>query len=369
MTNSANPWNDFCTPFAKIDVPTLNDNIASYANFFKTRKIALRPHIKTHKCVEIAQLQIAAGATGLTVATIAEAEQLSKCMINDLFIAYPIVGQPALARYAALHRRGKICCSVDSVAHLEQLCQIGEEDLKIRFRIEINCGQNRCGIRPAPEEFTEILTFFRQHDRILHLDGVFTHAGHAYKCQDSQQIARIAEAENEAVQKAAQILRREGIDCTTISTGSTPTALYSQSGCINECRPGNYVFFDAIQVANSTTKLDSCAFTVVSRIIGKYNDRLVIDAGSKALGLDRGAHGLNLVQGFGIIRGQENLVISSLSEEHGIILCEKDPKDFAIGDFVEIIPNHSCAAANMFSFYRVFNAENYAGEWQIIGKR
>jgi D-serine deaminase-like pyridoxal phosphate-dependent protein len=143
-----------------------------------------------------------------------------------------------------------------------------------------------------------------------------------------------------------------------------------QHPAVNEVRPGNYVFFDNIQVANGTAEAGNCALRIVARIIGRYPGRLVIDAGSKALGLDRGAHGTSSVNGYGYLESFPGLLISRLSEEHGIIEfgCNENP-EAEIGDIVMIIPNHSCAAANLFSFYQVWNGERLIQPWTVAGRR
>lgn len=362
---------EICTPFAKIDVQKLSDNIERYARHFKNLGIKLRPHIKTHKCAEIASMQMKAGACGITVATLDEAEAMARLGINDFFIAYPIVGLPALSRLKSLSRHGhNIITAVDSIFHLEELKRISVEAKPAKVYLEINCGQNRCGIRPTAAIMKPIADYLGANRHFFSLEGVFTHAGQVYRCENSEQIRQVALVEEQAVVDAAQFFRNCGFDCPTISTGTTPTAFFIGNQSVNECRPGNYVFFDAIQLANSTTRAQNCALTIVSTVIAAYDDRIIIDAGSKSLGLDRGAHGLALVQGFGIIVGYGELVISSLSEEHGIVQRLKADADFPRpGERIEIIPNHSCAAANMFSEYQIFNNGIRTDCWQLIGRR
>lgn len=356
------------TPFARIDVQKLQENIKHLAQKFSRGNIKLRPHVKTHKCLEIAQLQISAGACGITVATLAEAEAMAAGGINDIFLAYPIVGKTAAERSAALTGI-RLTTAFDSIFHLEELKKYARVGQRFRVRLEINSGQNRCGIFPEPSELGKIADYLQAHAEIFYLDGVFTHAGQVYRCSNEEEIRQIARLEEESVVKAAVYLREKGLSCPVVSTGTTPTAYFTQNELINECRPGNYVFFDAIQIANSTAKAQNCALTIVSTIIGRYSDHLVIDAGSKALGLDKGAHGLSLVNGYGLIEGYPSLCISSLSEEHGIVTFSSDQDLPSPGQQLSIIPNHSCAAANMFSCYQVFNGEQKQSSWLIRGRR
>ncbi|MFZ5951835.1 MAG: alanine racemase [Candidatus Rifleibacteriota bacterium] len=353
-----------------MDVPKLNANLLKVARFFSSRKIDLRPHIKTHKSPQIAKMQIEAGAIGITVATLAEAEAMIESGIDNIFIAYPTVGQANLKKLAKiLSYSKKIILAVDSIFHLEQLARIPFAEFPLQLRIEINSGQNRCGLRPEKGEMEPIMEFLKIHGHLFSIEGVFTHAGHAYRCASPEQIEEVASSEQAAVLKAAQILRSDGFACKTTSTGSTPTAFFTGSAEINECRPGNYVFFDAMQVANKTAMIDECAFTVISTVIATYSDRLIIDAGSKALGLDKGAHGQSLLNSFGLIKGHPHLSIAALSEEHGIINFKSGEKVPAPGEIVEIIPNHSCAAANLFSHYHVFRENRLVETWPLVGRR
>ncbi len=362
---------EICTPFAKIDVQKLINNIESFAKHFKKQGINLRPHIKTHKCAEIAAMQIESGACGITVATLNEAEAMARNGINDILIAYPVVGSAALSRLKSLKLDGiNVISAFDSIFHLDQLKKITGKEAPAKIYLEINSGQNRCGIRPLIEEMMPIAHYLDENRQIFSLEGVFTHAGHVYRCENSEQIRQVAREEQQAVVEAAHFFRRHGFNCPMISTGTTPTAFYTDNTEVNECRPGNYVFYDAIQLANSTTTSESCALTIVSTVVAVYADRIIIDAGSKSLGLDRGAHGLSLVQGFGLITGYPDLVISALSEEHGIVKTTKANVKFPQpGDRIEIIPNHSCATVNMFSEYQIYRNTVRINSWPLIGRR
>ncbi len=359
-----------CTPFAQIDVQKLRANIKKFADFFSKQKVALRPHIKTHKCPEIARLQLQAGAVGITAATLAETAGMLESGIEDIFIAYPIVGQANLEKLAEiLTRSEKIIVAFDSIFHLEQLTRIPLAKFPLQLRLEINSGQNRCGITPELNQLKPIMEFLQNHSRLFSLEGVFTHAGHVYRCSNLEQIQAVAESEQAAVIKAAKILRQNGFACKTISTGSTPTASFTRNPEVTECRPGNYVFFDAMQAANGTAKTEECALTVFSTVIADYSDRLIIDAGSKALGLDKGAHGRSFLNSFGLIKSYPHLCVAALSEEHGIINYQSGEKVPAPGEIVEIIPNHSCAAANLFSHYHLFQGNGLSGAWPLVGRR
>ena len=163
---------------------------------------------------------------------------------------------------------------------------------------------------------------------------------------DETMLARIGAEEGRTLVAAANTIRESGIACETVSAGSTPTAVYVATvPGLTELRVGNYIFNDVMQVALGSACLDDCALIVISTVISRSIDRLVIDAGSKTLSAERGAHGKVRTDGYGYIRKQ-NLWVSRLSEEHGII--DNESVDLSVGDRVEIIPAHACAVMNLF---------------------
>jgi D-serine deaminase-like pyridoxal phosphate-dependent protein len=360
------------TPAAIIDKKILERNITFFAEELKRSKVAIRPHIKTHKSSEIAALQIKEGAIGITTATLQEAEDFYKAGYNDIFIAYPIIGRNKLSRYLHLHQNCKISSAIDSNFHLESLSSLADQLKKpLNIRIEIDSGHNRCGLKPESEELSILGNKIKQSD-FLKLEGIFTHAGHAYSSQNQLELKKIGEQEANSIIKANQVLTELGFVNLVLSVGSTPTALISSKFSeINECRPGNYVFFDAMQIELGVCEEKDCAFSILTTVIGKYTDHIVIDAGSKALNLDKGTHGMDNLQGHGLIKGYPYLKISRLSEEHGIIEKTDDSQDFPIpGTILEVIPNHSCSAANLFSEFNVRSHNDLITEiFHPIGKR
>jgi D-serine deaminase-like pyridoxal phosphate-dependent protein len=174
-----------------------------------------------------------------------------------------------------------------------------------------------------------------------------------YAATSREEVTKIGREEGEVMVKVAKELRKAGFDIEVVSVGSTPTAKIAGSiEGVTEIRPGNYVFYDAIQVALGVVPLERCALRVLTTIVCKYSKpyaRLIIDAGSKALTLDRGAHGLSLLQGYGVIAGYEHsMLVERLSEEHGVVKILAKDADLNVGDKIEIVPNHACGVVNQF---------------------
>ncbi|HEY9069082.1 MAG TPA: alanine racemase [Candidatus Ozemobacteraceae bacterium] len=343
---------DQITPVALVDEAVLGRNLRSAASFAAEHGIALRPHIKTHKCPAIARMQLEAGASGITCATVDEAAAFVDAGFTDVFIAYPIVGAGRLDLLKRLCSRARLMVGIDAPEHLALLAALDPAE-PLRVRIEIDCGHHRCGLPPGPAVVS--LATAVTAAKSLVLDGVFTHAGHVYAATSPEKIRETALAEGAAVIEAARMIREAGIACPQVSIGSTPT--WRISGImpgVTEARPGNYIYHDAIQVGLGVATLGDCAFTVLTTVIAVYADRFVVDAGSKALGLDKGAHGIELLKGYGFMltedhRPMPDWVPTRLSEEHGIIPLTADSSRPRIGDRLRIVPNHSCAAANLFA--------------------
>jgi D-serine deaminase-like pyridoxal phosphate-dependent protein len=339
------PWNAVDTPALLVDLDRLDENISEMAGVARQAGVALRPHFKTHKSLAIARRQMAAGAVGMTVAKLDEAEVLVDAGIKDILVAYEIVGRQKLERAMALRQLARLTLAVDGLdgaRAMSALTASGEPPIQVL--IEIDSGLGRCGVQP--EDAAVLATAV--HGMLgLAVVGVFTHAGHAYGAADRAAVETIAVAEAAAAREAAERIRAAGIAVRTVSVGSTPTAARAaREPGVTEIRPGTYAFYDAVQVALGTTAVDRPALTVVATVISRpVPDRVVIDAGSKTFGLDRGAQGVNVVSGFGQLRGVAGS-IDRLSEEHGILTVPPE-SPLAVGDVVRIVPNHACVVGNL----------------------
>ena len=348
------PITELDTPSLLVDFKKLKANIQDTATFAKQHNIQVRPHIKTHKSIQIAKVQLEAGAIGITTAKIAEAEIMAKAGIKDILIAYPIASPTKIERVINLLATVPLLkVSVDSIEQIKLLQKhLEKTPYTLEVWIKVNSGLNRCGVKPGKQalQLAQAILLLSK----LKLGGIFTHAGHSYAASSKQEIEKIAEAEAKAVLTSALMCENAGIRIKTKSVGSTPT--YKMSGAVHgmtEVRPGNSVFFDEIQVGLGVTERENCALTVLSSVVATYEEegRLILDAGSKTLCLDKGAHGNASVKGHGHVKGHPDITIERLSEEHGVaIFSEKTT--LKLNDKVQIIPNHACTVVNQFSdFY------------------
>jgi D-serine deaminase-like pyridoxal phosphate-dependent protein len=346
MDNDITNIEQIDTPALLIENAILMDNIGRMQAMAEANGVTLRPHIKSHKMPEIAHLQVEAGARGIAVAKLGEAQVMARHGLNDIQVANELVTPFKFERLLALQSIGPVTCAVDSAANVGALAEyFSARDRELAVLIEIDTGLHRCGLQSAGA----VVELAKHIDALtgVRLQGLMTHAGHVYGASDREEVERIGRHEGEMTVRLAEAVRSAGIPVEVVSVGSTPTAPYAGAvDGVTEIRPGNYVFNDMIQVSLGAAMLEDCALSVLATVISvPTRDRAVIDAGSKALGTDRGAHGNQKLSDFGHIAGK-SASLERLSEEHGVITFEKET--FRIRERVRIIPNHACPVANLF---------------------
>ena len=355
--------NDVPTPALTVERARVLTNLEEMAARARSLGVALRPHAKTHKSPAIATLQREHGATGLTVATVAEAECFAAHGHDDLLITTPPVGNWRLERLVSLARRARVRVALDDVEvvdALDRACRRG--DVEIGFLWEVDCGVGRFGTPPGPPT-AELVA--RAVDTAKHcsFDGLLTFGGHAYAATDRSQITAAADDERDAIVRTADELLARGVEVKVRSVGTTPTSSVMQaSEGITEIRPGNYVFYDATQVALGLVPLERCALSVLATVVSRpAAGRLILDSGSKALAAERLT---TLTPGFGMIEGHPELRVERLYEEQAIVHSD-GPCAIPVGARVRVVPNHACAAANLHTQLLVVDGEAIVDSWTV----
>ncbi len=354
------------TPAVVVDIQRLQTNVADMAAFAAGAGVALRPHFKTHKMIPILRLQEKAGIKGVTVSKLDEAETVIGAGFTDVLVAYPVVGPRKVARLVQLAKRADLTVAVDTPDAAAQLSTaMATEGLELKVLVEVDSGLKRCGTPPGSP--TVDLAEFIHCLPGLRLVGLMTHAGHAYAAGSPDKVRLIGLAEGKQLVDTADQVRAAGLPCPVVSVGSTPTARTAgRVAGVTEIRPGNYVFNDAIQISLGVASLEQCALLVISTVISRpHPDRLVIDAGSKTLALDRGAHGNALIAGYGLLVGYPHLVLARLSEEHGVVEVRGEGPLPAIGERVQVIPNHACPVVNLADRVAVVRGEEVLEWWRV----
>ena len=380
------------TPALVVDAETLDRNIARMAEPARANGFNLRPHAKTHKCPQIAAKQLGAGAVGLTVATIGEAETFAAARAEagaktfagtgadagaavganadagaatDLFIAYPLwLDEGKQRRLAKLAAEARVSVGVDSVESARRIAGTGASVV-----IEIDCGHHRTGVKPADAGALALAA----RELGLTVDGVFTFPGHGMAFAPKTEAADVREQaardQQAGLSAAAASLREVGVEPTVISGGSTPTAGFAHSGEINELRPGVYVFNDAMQVALGTCGVEDVALAAAATVVSlPAPDRFVLDAGSKVLGADLTAWS----PGYGLLPAYPGSMVVQLSEHHAVVhLPTELPTGITApqhGDRVAIIPNHVCNAVNLADELVIVHEGKHVDTWPVAAR-
>jgi D-serine deaminase-like pyridoxal phosphate-dependent protein len=321
------------TPAVLIDIDRAETNMQRFQAYADKHKLAVRPHIKTHKLPRFAKRQVELGAVGITCQKLGEAEVMADAGLTDIFLPYNIIGEAKLARLMALNKRVTLAVTADSEVTVRGLSETFNDAAKpLTVLVECDTGMGRCGVQ-SPDEAVALAKLI-DAARGLRFAGFMTYPKTG------------AIVENEAFLSAAkQKAIAAGLDPRIISNGGSPDMWRAHEvTSATEHRPGTYIYMDRFQIAKGVGTWDDCALTVLTTVVSRPTEnRVIVDAGSKALTSD--TFGMD---GFGYIVGYPDAVITSLSEEHGAIdfsACEEKPR---IGDRLRIIPNHACVVSNLF---------------------
>jgi D-serine deaminase-like pyridoxal phosphate-dependent protein len=345
------------TPALVVFVDRVYENIELLARALAAKGIRNRPHAKTHKSVRIARMQLEAGADGLSVGTIGEAEAFALAGIRDLFIAYPIWAEgPKAGRLRALHDAADLIVGVDSPAGAERLgAAVEGSRRRLRVMIEVDSGQHRTG---APSPGDAALVAVAASRAGLEIEGVFTHGGHGYR-PGAAGAAALDEAT--VLGEAARAIAAAGFEVRTVSAGSTPTRLLAGGGLVNEIRAGTYVLGDRQQLLLEAIEPEGIAAVVAATVVSVAPGRAVLDAGAKALTKDLP----EFAEGYGVIPAWPGATIERLSDYHGVVALPGPTFHPAVGDVVAIVPNHICPVVDLVGSFVAVQPDGRVEHWAV----
>ena len=321
------------TPCVVIDMARVEANLRRAQDYADKAGLALRPHVKTHKLPQLARMQMALGAVGVTCQKLGEAEAMAAGGLTDIFIPYNILGAAKLDRLKALHDRITVAVTADSRTTINGYAsRFGDAAHPLPVLVECDTGANRCGVQTVAEVL-DLAQAIRAAPG-LRFDGLMTYPPRGGQAASDQWLAG-----------AVALLRSAGITVRVVSSGGTPD-LFRAAGltCATEYRPGTYIYSDRMQVSFGHGSFADCALQVHATVVSRpTRDRCVLDAGSKALAAD-----LCLRPGHGHIPAYPAAIITSLSEEHAVVDLSACPDRPEIGQVVTVIPNHACVVTNLF---------------------
>jgi D-serine deaminase-like pyridoxal phosphate-dependent protein len=354
------------TPYLLIDGVKMERNLQKMADVAGGSGVDLRPHVKTHKIPGIAREQLEAGASGITVAKLSEAEVMADGGIEDIFIAYPLVTEAKIRQAVRLDERVRFIVGVDSLEGARRLSAV-VQDQTLEVRLEVDTGLRRTGV-----PLDEAVRLAGEIEAMGNLDltGIYTYRGAVLGGSKTLELEKAGLEEGQLMVSLADMLRERGIGVEDVSVGSTPTAEYvAKVDGVTEIRPGTYVFYDRMQARLGACSLDECAAVVVCTVVSRpTRDLAIIDGGSKTFATDvgPGAEPLNL-EGYGHVVGYRSVVLERLTEEHGMLSVDEDC-DLVVGDTLQIIPNHICSTVNLHDEVYLVGKDGVVEEMRVAAR-
>ncbi len=338
---------DVATPAPVVDLDRLERNLARWQERCNELGLANRPHVKTHKCVEIARRQLALGAAGLTCQTLGEAEAMADAGMDDLLVATYVLGERKLAHLAHLLERTTITVAADDARLLpgiDRAAASGGRELGVL--VECDTGLGRTGV--ADPEAAAALAAAIAGFGSLRFAGFLTYPSPLGAAG--------------FLAHAVELAERRGLEVETVSAGGTPAmwAAGELRPTVTEYRAGTYAFHDRATVAAGAATLDDVALTVCATVVSRPSrDRAILDAGSKALSSD-----LSAEEGFGLVLEAPQSTLVKLNEEHGY-LALANGDDVELGAQVRIVPNHACVVSNLFAELALVRDGALVGRWAV----
>src|SRR6266566_3895816 len=356
---------DVETPALLLYRDVMERNLTQMAARARRLSVSLRPHIKTHKCLELGRRQREHGAQGITVSTLFEARAFAGGGFKDLTWAFPLDAShvPHVQRIAQDGVTLRVI--LDDLDTARALAGSG-----LHVWLKVDCGYHRAGVDPSSRYALEVARELGRERGIV-FDGVLSHSGHAYRTRNKTEAAQIAEQERQVMVWFADLLRKDGLPVRGVSVGSTPAmaAVKDLTG-VTEARPGNYIFYDRTMVLIGCCEPSDVAVSVLATVVSHQPGatHFVVDAGALSLSKDLGPTHLGLAPAFGEVKGHPELTVASVSQEHGLIRAATPAAiegKFKVGEHIEIIPNHSCLTEAHFDEYVVVEEDQVVDRWKI----
>jgi len=361
------------TPSLVVDGMRVARNVARMAIRISSLGAQLRPHVKTHKAIEVARMQQQAGMRGITVSTVAEARAFAAHGFDDITYAIPI--EPGkFAAVCAMNAEGTrlavITDDADVPGPLGAAAQ--QAGVKLDVYLKVDCGYGRAGVDPEGPALREVAERIGERTH-LRFAGILAHAGHSYKARGTAELLAVARSERDVMVDAAARLAAQGIVVPVVSIGSTPTAVaVDHLTGVHEVRTGNYCFFDVMQVAIGSCNADDIALSVLAAVVHRDRARgkIILDAGAIALSKDAGIADPDGVTHYGrvvTVEGEDlGLRVTTLSQEHGWVnVPDAAMLDrLSVGTRVRVLANHSCLTAAQFAEYQVCEGTRLVDRWQ-----
>jgi D-serine deaminase-like pyridoxal phosphate-dependent protein len=358
-------FRELSTPALTIDLDILERNLERMANLCREQGVGLRPHTKTHKTPEVARKQFEHGAIGLTVAKVGEAEVMAGAGLDEILVAYPVLGREKLDRLATLARTRKILISLDDELTAQGLSRAAsEKGVTVGVLVEFDAGFHRCGLLPG----AGCVELAQKIEKLpgLQFRGLMTYFGHVWGPEEERRKEALQVAE--PVSKALEAFHQARMPVEILSGGSTPSAQFAGGiPGLTEIRPGTYVYNDLNTFYQGACRLEDCSTRVVTTVVSTAAPgRAIIDAGSKTLSSDALSSGPKV--GYGMAVEAPDAPLVKLNEEHGHLDITHSSRQFHVGEVLTVIPNHVCTCVNMHDEAYLLRKDQVVGCWRIAAR-
>jgi D-serine deaminase-like pyridoxal phosphate-dependent protein len=354
MTKAASTLQTVTTPAVLVDLDIARRNIDRFQAYADAHGLKVRPHIKTHKLPAVAEMQLRAGAAGITCQKVSEAEAMvaGSDKIRDVLITYNILGAEKLDHLADLACKVTLSVVADNETVIDGLSsKFASQPAPLSVLVECNTGADRCGV-PTPEAAAALA------QRIAAAPGLVFGGLMTYPPADG------AAAVESFMTRAKAFIEAAGMAVPVITSGGTPSMMSAAAAPVaTEYRPGTYVYNDRSLVSRGTCAWDDCALTVLATVVSvPAANRAIIDAGSKTLTSD-----LLGLSGYGHVLGRDDITIDQLSEEHGRLVSQ-GPINLKVGDRLRIVPNHACVVTNMVDAVNILEQGEISAVWPVVAR-
>jgi D-serine deaminase-like pyridoxal phosphate-dependent protein len=343
---------DVITPALLLDLPAARRNIDKMANRLKAMPAKLRPHIKVHKSPDLARMQVDAGAIGLSTATVWEAIVLVRSGLDSIFIVNTIAGREKLAALAAIARDAQVMVAIDDAQNAADIAAAARAaNSRVGLLIEIDTGMDRAGV-DTPEQAVELARRVAGLEGV-ELLGVTGYEGHCSLTPERDLRAQRQRVAMDLLVVSADKIRAAGLPCPIVSAGGTATWDWTaQTPGVTEIQAGSYAVMDNFH--GPMAEEFEHALTVLTTVISRPPDRVIVDAGNKSLG----AAALSTIRGHG-------LAVLRMDEEHGVFIAEPS-YPLHVGDVVELIPGYAPGTVNWYDAYHVVDGDRVVDVWPVI---
>lgn len=342
------------TPAILVNLDLARRNVEKFQAYADQHGLAVRPHIKTHKLPQMAEMQLDAGAIGITCQKVSEAEAMvaASDRITDVLITYNIIGEEKLVRLSRLNDKVKLSVVADNPVVIDGLSAFfGKGGKPLAVLVECNTGADRCGVS-TPEEAAMLAQMISAAPGLT-FGGLMTYppVGGAATVQRFMTEAR-------------ELIEAGGLAVPVITSGGTPSMMdAAEAPIVTEYRPGTYIYNDRSLVARGVCGWEDCALTALATVVSvPAPNRAIIDAGSKTLTSD-----LFGQTGYGHVLGRPDIAIDQLSEEHGRLVSQGEI-GLKVGQQIRVVPNHACVVTNMVDEIQIFSGGEFLEVWPVVAR-